>query len=224
MKNSKEYAQEIRKFYRSLKRKYAKPLRPAYEDPVDAVVYGIISADRTEPETETVLKRFGDYFVDWNDLRVSRAEEIVDVLVDDSPAGRDTAMSLTQALGSVYARYHMVSLRSLTKTGKKPARQILEKLNGVTEYVIDYCMLTALQGHAVPLTKRMTRYLIANGLVDPEADEEQIKGFLARQVSAKDAYEFYALLRRASESPPATRKKKLAGKKKAVKKTTKRKK
>lgn len=224
MKNSKEYAQEIRKLYRALKRKYPKPVRPAYEDPIEAVVYAILSAELTKPETEAALKRFSDYFVDLNDLRVSRAEEIVDLLGDDSPTGRDTVMSLTRVLGSVYNKYHMVSLRSLTKTGKKPARQILEKLNGATEYVIDYCMLTALQGHAIPLTKRMIQYLTSNNFVNPEADEQQIKGFLARQISARNAYEFYALLRKVSESPTATRKKKLSGKKKTVKRRTKRKK
>jgi endonuclease III len=224
MKNSKEYAQEIRKLHRALKRKYPKPVQPAYEDPIEAVVYAILSAELTKPETEAALKRFSDYFVDLNDLRVSRAEEIVDLLGDDSPTGRDIAMSLTRALGSVYNKYHTVSLRSLTKIGKKPARQILEKFNGVTEYVIDYCMLTALQGHAIPLTRKMTHYLTGNNFVDPEADEQQIKGFLTRQISARNAYEFYTLLRKAGESPAATRKKKVSAKEKTVKITTKRKK
>jgi len=224
MKNSKEYAQEIRKLYRALKRKYPKPVQPTYEDPIEAVVYAILSAELTKSETETALKKFSDYFIDLNDLRVSRAEEIVDLFGNDSPTTRDIAMSLTRALGSVYNKYHTVSLRSLTKIGKKPARQILEKFNGITEYVIDYCMLTALQGHAIPLTRRMTQYLTGNNFVDPEADEQQIKGFLTRQISARNAYEFYALLKKAGESPAATRKKKVSRKKKTVKKTTKRKK
>jgi ribosomal protein S13 len=45
----------------------------------------------------------------------------------------------------------------------------------------------------------MIGYLKGNKLVDPEADEQEIEGFLTRQISAKNAYEFYALLRHESE-------------------------
>ncbi|MFA7485283.1 MAG: hypothetical protein WCZ89_04600, partial [Phycisphaerae bacterium] len=67
----------------------------------------------------------------------------------------------------------------------------------------DYCMLTALDGHAVPLTENMTAFFKENELVDAESDAADIEGFLTRQISAKNAYEFYSLLRRQSESPKA---------------------
>ena len=68
-------------------------------------------------------------------------------------------------------------------------------------------MLTALQGHAVPLTETMATYLKENEVVDPDADVHDIEGFLTRQVAAKNAYEFYGLLRRESESPKLAKKK-----------------
>ncbi len=83
-------------------------------------------------------------------------------------------------------------------------------------------MLTSLQGHAIPLTKKMIEYLRSNELVHPDADEQQIEGFLAKQISAENAYEFYALLRRQSESRKARRKK--TTRKTKAKKTTKTKK
>jgi hypothetical protein len=82
-------------------------------------------------------------------------------------------------------------------------------------------MLTALQSHAIPLTKGMIEYLRNNQLVDPESDEQQIEGFLAKQISAENAYEFYVLLRRRSESK---KKKKKTVRKVKAKKATKTKK
>ena len=92
----------------------------------------------------------------------------------------------------------------------------------------------------MPLTAKMIKYLRNNELVNPDADEQQIGGFLAKQISAKNGYEFYALLRKESESAKAkketkaktTRKKtsktktksKAKTKTKAKKKTTRRKK
>ena len=80
-----------------------------------------------------------------------------------------------------------------------PARQVLEKIDGTSNFIVDYCMLTSLRGHAIPLTENMIKYLKANGLVDSDADEQQISGFLSKQISAKNGYEFYTLLRNESE-------------------------
>jgi hypothetical protein len=54
----------------------------------------------------------------------------------------------------------------------------------------------------------MTEYLKGNELVDPEADEQEIEGFLAKQIPAKNGYEFYSLLRQESEAPDADKAKK----------------
>lgn len=222
MKDSREYARKLRKFYRSLKRKYARPECPVYDDPIDAIIYGTISEKITCRAADAAMRRCQGYFVGLNDLRVSRTEEIVDVLGEDTPDTRDTALTLTRFLYSIFDRYNAVSLKTLKKAGKKPARQILEKLNVVTDFAIDYCMLTSLQAHAIPLTRRMIECLSSNDLVHPDADEQQIKGFLARQVSAEDAYQFYALLRTASEARRTRQRGKTAAKtKKQARKKTK---
>jgi hypothetical protein len=209
MKDSKEYSREVRKLYRSLKKKYPQVQKVAYNEVVDALVYAIVSENASETESRTVIRRFSDYFVDWNDLRVSRVEEIVEVLGADTPVARDVASVLTEALRAVFDKYNMVSLEALKKVGKRPARQTLEKINDTSRFVVDYCMLTSLQGHAVPLTKKMIEYLKSNQLVHPDADEQEIGGFLARQISANNAYEFYALLRRQSEARKKVKSKKV---------------
>ncbi|MGA1980627.1 MAG: hypothetical protein ABSG99_08740 [Sedimentisphaerales bacterium] len=208
MKDSKEYSEKIHKLYRSLKHKYPGVQKAIYEEPVDALVYAIISAELSEAESQSAIKRFSDYFVDWNDLRISRAEEIVEALGADTSGTRNTASALTAALRSVFSKYNMVSLKALSKMSKRPARGVLEKIEGTSRFVVDYCMLTSLQGHAIPLTKKMIEYLRSNELVHAGADEEEIEGFLARQISAENAYEFYSLLRRESEAREVRRKKK----------------
>jgi len=217
MKNSKEYSKKVHKLYRSLKRKYPKVQKVTYDEPVDALVYAIISAEFSEAATQSAIKKFTDYFVDWNDLRVSRAEEIVELLGADTSVTRDIASALTNALRAVFEKYNRASLEALKKTSKRPAKQALQKIDGTTAFVVNYCMLTSLQGHAIPLTKKMIEYLRSNELVHPEADEQEIEGFLARQISAENAYEFYALLRRRSEAHGARRKKKTTRKTKKAK-------
>ncbi len=201
MKNSREYAQRLRKLFRGLKRVHPKVERTPFDDPAEALICGVISENMRESSAQKALKEIAEAFVDWNDLRVSQSEEIVDVLGEDTASSRATAFALTAALRGIFDEHHKISLQALKKLGKRPARQGIEKIEGVSRFVVNYCMLTSLQAHAIPLTRGMIEYLKQNEVIDTDADAQDIEGFLTRQVAAKDAYEFYALLRRESESP-----------------------
>ncbi|MHC4726714.1 MAG: hypothetical protein ACYS17_05740 [Planctomycetota bacterium] len=226
MKNSKDYSKKIQKLYKSLSRKYPKVQKVIHDEPTDAIIYAIICSRLDDKTTDSAIKRFSDYFIDLNDLRVSRIEEIVEMLGEDTPVTRGIASTITTVLRGIFNQYHKVSLEALKKTGKRPARQILEKLEGTSRFVVDYCMLTSLQGHAIPLTESMIEYLKSKELVYPDADEQQIEGFLAKQISARKGYDFYTLLRHESEahrSKKKKRKKTASAKKKTTrvkKKTT----
>ena len=219
MKDSKKYSSKIKKLYRSLKKKRAKVESPAYEEPVEALVYGLVCEKMTQSATNAAMKRFEEYFIDLNDLRVSRSEEVIELLGGKSPASKSIAVVLAKTLGSVFDKYNCVSLKSLKKIGKKPARQILEKLDGMTTFAVNYCVLTSLGGQAAPVTETMIEYLKAHELVHPDADQHQIEGFLARQIASSNSYEFYFLLRGESESKTARKRKKT--KKKTTVKTKK---
>lgn len=200
MKNSKDYSKKISTLYNSLKRKHAKVPEVSYSQIVDALIYGIISEKLSEKETEAAIKRFNEYFVDWNDLRVSRPEEISEMLGCDNAENRQIALTLTKVLNKIFNENHQVNIEGLHKLGKRPARQKLEKMEELSRFAIDYCMLTALASHAIPLTENMIEYLKNNDLVDLGADAQTIEGFLAKQISAKNGYEFYKLLRHESET------------------------
>jgi endonuclease III len=208
MKNSKEYSKKIQGLYRTLSQKHAKVQKVSHKEVVDAIIHGLVSAELTEQEAKAAVQRFSDYFVDWNDLRVSRAEEVVEALGSDTLATRAVALAIIRVLNSIFNEYHKLNLEALRKAGKRPARQALEKLDGISRFAVDYCMLTSLHGHAIPLTEKMTEYLKLNELVDPDADKQQIEGFLTKQIPAKDGYEFYAFLRRESETAKSGRKRK----------------
>jgi len=184
MKNNKEYSPKIKSLYRSLKREYSRAEKVVYDEPLEALIYGIISENMSEPAAQSAIKSIASNFVNFNDLRVSLEEEIVEMLGQDTPEIRNTVCVLKKVLGNLFRKYNEVSLEALKKIGKRPAKKILEQMEGVSDFAVNYCMLTSLGGHAIPLTARMTEYLRSNELVHPEADEQEIEGFLARQISA----------------------------------------
>jgi len=201
MKDSKEYSKKIQKLYRSLKKKPGRQALADYAEPVDALVFAVVSENITESQALAAIKKLKDYFVDWNDLRVATVEEIAEVLGPDFALGRNIGTTLVSVLNAVFEKHNMLSLQSLRKLGKRPAKILLEKLTGMTPFVVDYCMLTSMQGHAIPLAPKMIEYLKTGGFIDAEAPYDEIEGFLCRLISIKNAYEFYSCLRHECESP-----------------------
>jgi endonuclease-3 len=210
MKDSKEYSDKVKKLFKSLKRQHPKQEKKVYAEPVDALVYAVLSEHVTEKEAQDRLARFKANFVDWNDLRVSLEQEILEVLDSNSEEAVTTAAALCNVLAGVFRNTNTVSMEALCKQGKRPARAVLEKITGTSAFVVDYCMLTALDAHAIPLTARMLKYLKDNELVHPESDDQEISGFLTRLISADDGYEFYMLLRLESEVAETAKNKKAA--------------
>ncbi len=198
MEDSKKYAARIKQLFRSLKRKGPKPEELVYSEPTEALIYGIVSERITQDEAKATIGKFKEHFVDSNDLRISPAQEIAELFSENNENARTTAMTIANVLQAVFDKYNTISLAELRRIGKRPARDILEQLC-TSRFAIDYCVLTSLGGHTIPLTEKMIAYLKAEELVNPGAVLDDIEGFLARQISAKDAYDFYYLLRRQSE-------------------------
>jgi len=199
MKNSKEYGKKVAKLYRSLKRTHAKVKKREFADPARAIVYAIVSENMRKSAAKSVFKKVEAHFVDLNDLRVCRAEEIYDVINIASEDSEKTASKLTEFLGVIFIKYDTVNLKELKEIGKRQARKGLEELGILSRFSICYCFLTSLGGHAIPLTNKMIEYLKDGELVHPDASDDEIEGFLERQISAANAYEFYTLLRERSE-------------------------
>ena len=208
MKNSKEYSDKIKDLYKSLKKKYGKIEPVTHATITESLVYGAISEHLPDKAAKTTFANMLNYFSDFNELRVSRTEEIVEIInYTDDLLAREVAHSIVRVLASIFAGFNSIDLEGLKKLGKRPARQALEKLEGITVFMIDYCMFTALGGHAIPLSAAMIDYLEGEDLVYPSSDQQDIEGFLTRLISADQGYEFYSLLRQESEAYKPKKKK-----------------
>ena len=199
MKNTNQYSQKIKKLLNALKKGAEKPKKPVYQDLVEAIIFAALCQDSPESAAKAALKKIQSHFVDNNDLRVARVEEIVEVTgsdITDAPKAAGTIISL---LNSIFQRYDSLAPEDFSETGKKNAREILEKFNGMTDFIRNFVTLTVLNAHTVPLTDKMIEYFKTYNLVDREWDNTQIIAFIEKQVSASEAYGCYEIIRHDSE-------------------------
>jgi endonuclease III len=199
MKNSKDYGIKIDKFFRAVKT--GQKLKPfEVDDPIDAMVFGLIAEHTTEKLAKKVFKSIQTHFVDYNDLRVCRAEEIQELLEDPSEKGELIASNLTRVLSKIFDKYDALSLKGIDEQGKRQAKKELDDLGVVTRFAVDFCILAAFDGHAIPMTETMLAFLRAEEMIDPDATTEEVESFLLRHIPASSGWEFYELLRQAAES------------------------
>ena len=210
MKDSKIYAKKIAKLYRDMKKDYGKVKVVEYDDPVEAVVFGVLCEHQTLAAARTSLRKIKKHFVDFNDLRVSRQEEVVEVLEKNDPKIKVIARQLSDSLNAIFYKFDTISLNSLKEQGKRQARKELEELEKISPFVVSYCFLTALSGHAIPVSESIADYLRVEELVHPKSKTNDIEGFLERQNKSDDAYEFFMLLKTHSDAAAKKTAKKLA--------------
>lgn len=151
-------------------------------------------------------ERIAETFVDLNELRVSFEDEISGVLGKDDPIADERAARLRTALNSVFQRENSVSLASLVQLPKREARQYLEAIDGVPQYVAARVSLRALGAHAMPCDSRLLSLLHSEEIATEHDTPESAGSWLERQIRAGDSlgahHAFEALLDGAGAKRP----------------------
>ncbi len=200
MKDSSEYAVRLKRLCNRLQRGAGKFSEPERYDVLSELLLGCLTAQMTESKGRTALGKLRSNFVDYNELRVTRPAEVIEILGKGYGQARESIEQVIVLLRSIYDEQDHLDLEHLKSMGKREAKGFLEQLEGMTPYVLSRVMLRGLEGHAIPLHKQMLEMLRSEEVVEATADEATVQGFLERQISAKKAIKVYALLRRYADS------------------------
>lgn len=200
MKNSKEYSDKFSRLVKDLQKKYKKIKPMTFNSDEDMLIMSLVSEYIDQSAALEVIEKIRKHFVDINDLRVSRNEEIIEVLGGDNETNRKISSSLSSGLQAFIDAYDGFEFTALLEAGKRSAKTELDNLRVLSRYTISFLMLNVLKAHSFPLTHMMVEYLKDNDLVHSEASDEEINSFVERQVNASDVEEFYYMLRSESES------------------------
>jgi len=177
-----------------LKRRYRiKPDQDESRLPVlAAVVYGICHEDTTREQANQALARFSDQFLNWNEVRVSSVQEIVETLAG-IPQPEEKARRIRRFLRQLFSRTYGFNLDPLTK---KPLKEALKVLRAYDAFQSDFVTATVIQqalgGHAIPIDETVARVLHRLGL--EETDIPSLRAAVERAVPKNRGVEFRALL------------------------------
>ena len=219
MKDSSEYGVKLKKLCNRLQRSGGKAELWEGQDIVTEILLACLSAYTTESKARTALSKLRSNCVDYNELRVHRVSEVMEILGKNFPHSREATKQLLALLLSIFDKEDCLYLEHLRDLGKREGKSYLESLDGSSAYMVSRVTLFGLGGHAFPINEQMLTMLREEEVVNKKAKETEVQGFLERQITASRIHKVYALLRRhADEFKPAKSKKKSSTKKSTTKK------
>lgn len=195
MGSGRSNAGRISRIWAALKREHRDDSKRPDWDALTWLVCAVISDGIGDGKARAAMKRLSDVFVDWNELRVTPADEIVAVL-GAVPQSREKAAALIAALNRLFAINNSLSLDFLKDKAKRDARSWLERLDGIGPAAAAAIMLHALDGHAVPVDSGVHRLMSRLGVIKSDMPAVVAQGALERHVSHRDAAGCTAVLRR----------------------------
>lgn len=185
-----------------------KPQEPPATDPIAQIVLSFLTWNASTRKAEDAYARLMSEFVDINELRVSGAEQIVEIIGEDYPEARPRIARLKEALHELFLREHALSTAALAAKTKKEQRAYLDTLPGMVPYVAAQVMLVSFSGHAIPVDEKLTLLLEREGCLEPGTAPAEAEAFLLKHIKAADALEAHLALQAWSDAsrvtPPAT--------------------
>ena len=174
----------------SLLRKIMRQTPPVHSDesvdPVEVLVKSFLIWESTTTKATAAYKRIMDQVVDFNDLRVSMPDELVEWIGPRYPMALERCQRLRASLRHTFKREHAMSLDRLKGMGRREVKQYLRSLDGISPYAADRVTLLCFDAHCIPVDERLRRALIKEGACQENTEIADLSTWLARQVKAAD--------------------------------------
>lgn len=147
---------------------------PASEDRnvLEHLVYACCLEDAKYEQADEAFHRLRESFFDWNEIRVTTVTELGESL-QSLPDPLAAAVRVKQNLQSLFESRYSFEIDDMTKMNQGKALQELEKLKGMTKFVLSYVVQNGLGGHSIPVSSSVMQVLLACEIV---SEAEAAKG------------------------------------------------
>jgi endonuclease III len=165
-----------------LEAEYGRPRHGNPKDPLEDLVYVLLS-NRTPPKrARRVYEAFRERFPTWEDVLVADSEDVVDVLRPAGFANR-RARQVRSLLEQLRADFGSVEAPELWKKADEELLVYLTSLRGVSDKVARCVMMYALDRNVLPVDVHVHRVASRLGWTDqsrPESSHTELEALLPK--------------------------------------------
>ena len=191
--SSKNRGDRIQLLQKVVSKHFTPVLAPKDRNILEHLIYACCLEDAPYDLADEAFHRLQEFFVDWNEVRVTTVTELVEHL-SNLPAPAAAATRVKKCLQSIFETRYSFDVEELAKMNQGKAIAELEKLAGMSKFVLNYVTQNAFGGHAIPVSGNIVKILVATEIMsDSEAEKGQIPG-LERTVPKTKGAEFASCL------------------------------
>lgn len=191
--SNKNRSSRIQLLQKVLAKQFTPVSTPKDRSVLEHLIYGCCLEDAPYDAADEAFHRLQESFFDWNEVRVTTVTELMEHL-SKLPDPKAAATRLKKNLQSIFEVRYGFDLEDLIKMNQGKAVAELEKLSGMTPFVLAYVTQNALGGHSIPVSGNMMKVLLIVEIVSPaEAEKNQTPG-LERTISKAKGADFGSCL------------------------------
>ncbi len=157
------------------------------------LIYSALLENRPAAVALEAFETIENSFIDWNELRVSTASELCDLVPTLSNA-RNSCERLRQTLQVIFQATYKFDLEEWREKGEEAFRDYLGTIRYVTPFMKSYTVAAVFRRSAVPLDEGALRVLRLLDLVDVNAENQEVPIGLERVFSKSDTLVFARML------------------------------
>ena len=169
---------------------------PPQRTVLETLMYAALLENATFDKADLAYTVLENYYIDWNEIRVSSVRELADTLTD-LPNPEAAAERVRKSLQGIFEKTYSFDLEDMRKKGKALTEHIkaLETMSAGTPYMIQYVAQVALDGHLIPFDEAALRIMRRLGLSQVSTDGiKEVCVGLDRVILKKSSLTFAAQL------------------------------
>ncbi|GJM19811.1 MAG: hypothetical protein DHS20C14_20240 [Phycisphaeraceae bacterium] len=166
------------------------------------LVYSFLLWESSHTKAERAITALRETVVDYNELRISYAEEIEPVLGARYPRAAERCARMHAALNQVYRLENGMTLARLREIPKRDARIYLSELEGVPPFVAARVAAVSLGVHAFPVDDRIAALAADADVAEPGTPHDELTGHFERGLRAGEALPAYLVIEASLDAKP----------------------
>jgi endonuclease III len=210
MKIGSEFVKRFKTLTNKLKRDYPKTKEKESEtlpeNLTELLIMTILATNETYSRAKNVFKKFESDMCDFNEVRVTPAAELEEILEEYLSEPARTAKELIKSLNWVVNKFDTMDISFLKEKNKSEIGKLFENCSVCHDHAKSALLLLGFDVPSMPLDDHMLDYLISNEVLPEETDLPTAKAFIERQMKSSELFTYYWQLRKASETEDKKRK------------------
>ncbi len=166
---------------------------PSDRSVLEHLVYACCLEDATYDQADEAFHRLQEGFFDWNEVRVTTVSELSDTLAS-LPDPQAAAVRVKTNLQSLFESRYSFDLDDMVKMNQGKAVQELEKLSGMSKFILGYVVQNGLGGHSIPVSRSIMDVLLATEIVSEAEASKGLAPGLERTVPKTKGANFASCL------------------------------